>query len=97
MALSRHGTRVFTSTVPQLTRFNICSGGKVLFGVTEQGRSVKGRKKTLLLECAGKLTTAGEVVCAEQQRRRAVARVSPCGVAAGVRAATILKFTFINI
>lgn len=45
----------------------------------------------------GKLTPAGEVVCAEQQRRRAVAHVSSYGVAAGVRAAAILKFTFVNI
>lgn len=52
---------------------------------------------TLMLSCVSELTTAGEVVCADQQRRRAVAHVSPNGVAAGVRAATILKFTFINI
>ncbi len=47
--------------------------------------------------CDEELTAAGEVVCVEQQRRRAVTSVSSWRVAAGMRAATILQFTFINV
>lgn len=55
------------------------------------------RKSILWLGCVGQRTAAGGVVCGEQQRRRAEAPVCSHRVGTGVRAATILKFTFVNI